>query len=197
MLYLTNVAREYVLCINFNKRTPKTRISRIIKELNDLCTTIYRINQEKVEDWILITANKTFEKIDANVTINFISLYTAIKVLRVRFLKMHDIEQATLKNLKNTEIIINIINQASRNGYLNYYASMKRRYKSRKIAQEQKLLRIAKQTSFVCTIKFFFYWIIKILINYSSDANNEELCNDLDILLIEEYIMHKNKDLFY
>lgn len=196
MLYLTNVAREYVLCIKFNKKTPKTRISRIIKELNDLCTTIYRINQARVVDWILITPNKTCEKINAHVTINYISLYTAIKVLRVRFLKMNDIEQATLKNLKNTDLIINIIDQASKNGYLNYYASMKRRYKSRKSTQEQKLLRVTAQSTFVCTIKFFFYWIIKILINYSSDESNEELCNDLDILLIEEYIMHKNKDLF-
>jgi hypothetical protein len=103
--------------------------------------------------------------------------------------------QSTIRNLNSTISTIKIIDDALKKGYLNYYTSIKRRYLARKLAHEVKIQKLRSKSTYVCTIKFFFYWLLKMIIGYSS-ANNDEICNDLDILMIEEYITYQNKKFF-
>ena len=197
MIYLTNVKCEFPVMIKFIKKTQKTRLSRIIKELNDLCTTIYKINNRSVNNWIIVSQLDFFKEIKCVIEVDYVTLYYSIKILRAKILKLQELTETTQKNLANTNKILSILDTANCNGFLHNYQAIRRKYVNRKINQQKKIERNNNIYSFACSINFFYFWLVKILILHPvNKCKSNEICDELDVLIIDEYIRFNNPDLY-
>lgn len=195
-MYLTNAMQSYVFEICFEKKTQKTRLSRLNKELNDLCACIYKVNKKQITDWIIFSTS-TFNKVNASFKINYVSLYCTLKVLRNKVLKTKELQTTTEHNLKQTTEMLKILNDANNAGYIQQYQAIRRKYYNRKQSQKKKIEKHSLSYNYACTIRFFFIWIAKIIASDKQNYNaNKELCNELDIELISEFINEQIENSF-
>lgn len=190
-MFLANVLQDYIYKLEFDKKTQKTRLSRLIRELNDLCACIYKTNGKEVADWIVLTNNLKFDNKNVQtLKVNYVSFFCSIKILRNKVLKIKDLELSTERNMHNTDAILKILSLANRKGFMHNYHAIKRKYYSRKLTQEKKIEKHKAAADYACTVKFFYLWIIKML--YVHEANREnfqkDVCDELDIEIVSEYI---------
>lgn len=178
-MFLTLIKENVTYEIKFKTKTPKTKINRLIRELNDLCASIYKVSNNKVDDWILVSY-LTNNDIKSTYIVDYTSFYYFIRGFRTGAIKNSEIINNIKFSLQSTITSLKIIKTASEQGFIDNYRTIKRKYTARKQSQEKKIIYNTLKYNFVCTVRYFYYSILSTLEKWSIGPMQNEICHKVD-----------------
>ena len=196
MFYLRHINSNQTIEIKFITKIIKSKINRLIKEINDLCLAVYRLNGQEVIDWIQCTTEPQ-STIHDSVTVNYTQIYYFIRALRSIVIKKQELIKNNKVSAEKTINALNIIDQAKNYGYIINFKAIKRKYQSRLKDQHNKIER--HKTAFNTTIKYFYIAIYKQSLQWSGGLTSSDpiqtliidnTLSELEVDLMEEYIIN-------
>jgi hypothetical protein len=187
-MYLVEHSSKSCYQLLFAKPIAKTKFSRVIKELNDICVNIKTINLIAHNDeWISISQDHYDYKVIATINTSYNDLYWTIRYIRTKVIKNYELLKHAESALQYTIDCLNTLEIAAQRGLVHNYTSIKRKFTSRKTVQKNKINK--KQHLFDCayTIRYIYLIIIESLMGCSKNADSNVLTN-VKLYKIDEYI---------
>jgi hypothetical protein len=194
-MYLIEHSSKSCYQLIFSKPIAKTKFSRVIKELNDICVNIKTINAiSNNDEWISISQSHHEYNIIAKFNTTYNDLYWTIRYIRAKVVKNYELLKHAQSSLQYTVDCLNTLESAAQRGLVSNYTSIKRKFTSRRIVQQNKISK--KQHLYDCayTIKYIYLIIIETLANCSAIIDSNVLTN-IKLFKIDEYINSFNIDL--
>lgn len=191
-MYLVELATNCCFEIILNSSLPKTKISRLVKEINDICLIIHKIRDENsVRSWILLQKeNNNNLPVKFSVHVNYKDFYWALRFLRTKPLKNFELIKSCKSALASTNSTLKLLDEAAKAGAVYNYQSIKRKYFTRKQTQEQKInTKLCKYDTIACTIYYFYLTIIECCLRSNLEKeNHSEILGELSLAKLAEYI---------
>ena len=195
MLRLTNNESKESIVIRFESKTVKSKLTRLAKEINDLCLNIYRVNdKENVTFWIECSI---IQYAQDYCVIDYVKMYYFIKALKNKVIRKKELISNNDIAAIKTNKTLSILKNANEKNLIMNYKSLKRKYASRLKAQITNIEQYKSKFIFVASTTYFFSIIKKQIYEWSggpmSNVNTiSEPIEDFSILceaqIMDEFI---------
>ena len=195
---IKNTKTNEKFSVKFIEKVVKSKVSKLIKEINDLCLNLFRVNNKSdCDEWILATPTNEDE---TEYTISYKKFIFSIKSLRTKVIRKKELLSNNKRAATITSNTLAILDNANSKGYISNYKSLRRKYITRLRSQNTKTSYYANKHFFVPTIRNFYLLLHKGCLQgwyggqtpnaFSNETPTKNILEELETQIMEENIIH-------